>query len=79
MPRDEVQPEQMYPTLQSADSDIGVPIGWGALSALVYHDGYLYTCSDSAYKETRILKIDPAQTPALITFELPAKTDLTLS
>ncbi len=58
-----------YPTLVSANSASGTPIGWGAISgtsADIRQPGRLWAVTDSAYATTTILQIDATQTPALI-------------
>lgn len=61
--------EPGFPSIVSADQD-GSPIPWGALSGLSAdprNRNRLYSITDSYYSPTRILTIDVAQTPALIT------------
>jgi len=66
-----------YPMIVSADDENGVPLGWGALSALAVDPaapGKLFAASDSIYKnQPSIFTIDATQTPAVIT----AKTVVT--
>ncbi|HEV2558946.1 MAG TPA: esterase-like activity of phytase family protein [Microvirga sp.] len=62
-----------YPTIRSARRPDGLPIAWGALSGLAAdrsQAGRLYAVTDSIYGGApRILTVDAAQTPALITGE----------
>ncbi|MFC8804736.1 esterase-like activity of phytase family protein [Streptomyces anthocyanicus] len=65
-----------FPGIVSADDDRGAPIGWGALGALSAAPGKphrLYTVTDAAYSTTRILTVDTARRPAVITRELTVK------
>ncbi|WP_109031107.1 esterase-like activity of phytase family protein [Streptomyces rubrogriseus] len=65
-----------FPGIVSADDDRGAPIGWGALGALSAAPGkphQLYTVTDAAYSTTRILTVDTARRPAVITRELTVK------
>lgn len=56
-----------YPTLRSATVN-GLPIGWGALSALdAGSNGMLYTVNDSFYGKNSIFTIDAKTLPATIT------------
>lgn len=67
-----------YPQVISVDRANGTPIPFGALSALSADSavpGRLYTITDSAYADTRILTLDATQTPARIIAELPLKKD----
>ena len=63
--------EPVYPTIESARDDNGVPFGWGALSGLVADaekPGTLYAVSDSFYRnQPAIFTIDATETPARIT------------
>ncbi|MGV0718615.1 esterase-like activity of phytase family protein [Mycolicibacterium sp. XJ662] len=62
-----------FPSIVSGDVD-GVPIGWGALSALAADpadENRLYTSPDIAVGPSRILGIDLTKTPALIDTALP--------
>jgi len=63
-----------YPTIRSAKRSDGLPIAWGALSGIAADKtqaGKLYAVTDSAYSGApRILVIDAAQKPALITEEV---------
>lgn len=57
-------------------SDKGIP--WGALGALTADPrvpGKLWSATDSAYKNTRILQIDARRTPAQVVAELPVTKD----
>ena len=57
-----------YPSLQSSNDDNGNSIPWSALSGLAAgNDNHLYSVEDSAYKGSRLFKIDASKTPALIT------------
>jgi DNA-binding beta-propeller fold protein YncE len=62
-----------YPTIRSAKSADGLPIAWGALSGLAADKtqaGKLFAVTDSVYAGApRILTIDAAKKPALITGE----------
>ncbi|MFE2588383.1 esterase-like activity of phytase family protein [Streptomyces anthocyanicus] len=65
-----------FPGIVSADDDRGAPIGWGALGALSAAPGTphrLYTVTDAAYSTTRVLTVDTARRPAVITGELTVK------
>lgn len=65
--------EPAYPSIMSSDSATGSPIAWGALSGLTadrQRASTLWAVTDSAYSQTRILKIDTNLTPAMITDEL---------
>ncbi|MET9358483.1 esterase-like activity of phytase family protein [Streptomyces sp. NPDC006617] len=65
-----------FPDIVSADDDRGAPIGWGALGALSAAPGTphrLYTVTDAAYPTTRILTVEAARRPAVITRELTVK------
>lgn len=67
-----------YPTLVSADTPAGPPIGWGAISgtsADIRQAGRLWAVTDSAYATTRILQIDANTTPALITRDITLTKD----
>ncbi|WDZ86440.1 esterase-like activity of phytase family protein [Micromonospora cathayae] len=62
-----------FPSVVSAQQ-AGDPIGWGALGALSAVPGQphqLYSVTDAAYAETRILTIDTRRTPAVVTRALP--------
>lgn len=63
-----------YPTILSDDDGNGLPIPWGALSALAAdraNADLLYTVHDSFYKEAKLYSIDVSQTPAVITSATP--------
>ncbi|MGW2836858.1 esterase-like activity of phytase family protein [Streptomyces sp. NPDC001493] len=65
-----------FPSILSASDSTGAPIGWGALGALSAAPGKpheLYTVTDAAYSLTRILTIDTARRPAVITRALAVK------
>ncbi|MEU8179931.1 esterase-like activity of phytase family protein [Micromonospora sp. NPDC049044] len=65
-----------FPSIVSASDSSGAPIGWGALGALSAVPGkrdQLYSVTDAAYSQTRILTIDAKRTPAVITGALPAR------
>lgn len=65
-----------FPGILSASDSTGAPIGWGALGALSAAPGRpheLYTVTDAAYSLTRIMTIDTARRPAVITRALPVK------
>ncbi|MFD6426223.1 esterase-like activity of phytase family protein [Streptomyces sp. NPDC060198] len=65
-----------FPSIFSASDSTGAPIGWGALGALSAAPGKpheLYTVTDAAYSLTRIMTIDTARRPAVITRALPVK------
>ncbi|MFE7125235.1 esterase-like activity of phytase family protein [Streptomyces sp. NPDC057617] len=65
-----------FPSLVSAADSTGAPIGWGALGALSAVPGkphQLYSVTDAAYSTTRILTIDAARQPAVITRALTVK------
>ncbi|GAA4796526.1 esterase-like activity of phytase family protein [Streptomyces ziwulingensis] len=64
------------PSVVSAGSGDGTPIGWGALGALSAvpgRDDALYSVTDAAYDTTRVLTLDTSRTPAVITRELTVK------
>ncbi|MCR6688475.1 esterase-like activity of phytase family protein [Cellulomonas sp.] len=61
-----------FPSVVSADA-AGAPIGWGALGALAADrrdDERLWSATDAAYKDTRLLSIDVSSTPAVIDRQL---------
>jgi Esterase-like activity of phytase/Bacterial Ig-like domain (group 3) len=61
-----------FPSLVSADAG-GAPIGWGALGALAADprdDQRLWSATDAAYKDTRLLSIDVSTSPAVIDRQL---------
>ncbi|MEU7926570.1 esterase-like activity of phytase family protein [Micromonospora sp. NPDC049107] len=65
-----------FPSIVSASEESGAPIGWGALGALSAVPGkrdQLYSVTDAAYSQTRILTIDAKRTPAVITGALPVR------
>jgi hypothetical protein len=65
--------EPTYPTIESANRSDGLPIPWGALSALAADpdEPYLaYTAYDSFYRESRLLELDTSHFPAVITDEI---------
>ncbi|MEU8218171.1 esterase-like activity of phytase family protein [Micromonospora taraxaci] len=65
-----------FPSIVSGTDRGGAPIGWGALGALSAAPGkrdQLYSVTDAAYTQTRILTIDAKRTPAVITGALPVK------
>ncbi|WP_046506476.1 esterase-like activity of phytase family protein [Streptomyces odonnellii] len=65
-----------FPTIVSAADSTGAPIGWGALGALSAVPGkphQLYSVTDAAYSTTKILTIDAARQPAVITRALTVK------
>ncbi|WP_333748213.1 esterase-like activity of phytase family protein [Streptomyces sp. IBSBF 2394] len=65
-----------FPGIVSADDAQGAPIGWGALGALSAAPGrphQLYTVTDAAYSTTRVLTVDTARRPAVVTRQLTVK------
>jgi DNA-binding beta-propeller fold protein YncE len=65
--------EPTYPTVRSTDRADGLPIPWGALSALAADpdDPYkAYTAYDSFYRESRIFELDLSDFPAVIFKEI---------
>jgi DNA-binding beta-propeller fold protein YncE len=65
--------EPTYPTVESANRADGLPIPWGALSALAADpkDPFkAYTAYDSFYKKSRIFELDMLEFPATITGEI---------
>ncbi|MET0576726.1 MAG: esterase-like activity of phytase family protein, partial [Mesorhizobium sp.] len=59
-----------YPMITAELANEGVPLGWGALSALAAGDaaGKLFAASDSVYANApAVLAVDATQTPAMIT------------
>ncbi|WP_066954474.1 esterase-like activity of phytase family protein [Streptomyces lushanensis] len=65
-----------FPSIVSAPDSTGAPIGWGALGALSAVPGrshQLYSVTDAVYSPTRILTVDTARQPALITRALTVK------
>ncbi len=73
------QAPAMYPTIISATTDDGLPIGWGALSGLAADPvapGKLYAVTDSFYgANPQILTIETAVEPALITAAVTVTRD----
>lgn len=65
-----------YPQVVS-DDVAGKPIPWGALGALSAdsHKDVLWSATDAAYADTRILRIDAAGEPARITGAIPVTRD----
>lgn len=62
-----------FPGVVSADDSAGDPIGWGALGALapdVTDDHRLWTVTDAAFAETRLLSLDVSTTPAVVDREV---------
>ncbi|MGW1813508.1 esterase-like activity of phytase family protein [Streptomyces sp. NPDC002125] len=69
-------PAAAAPGIVSAPDSTGAPIGWGALGALSAVPGRpheLYTVTDAAYDDTRVLTLDTSRTPAVITRALTVK------
>ncbi|MFJ2555356.1 MULTISPECIES: esterase-like activity of phytase family protein [unclassified Streptomyces] len=65
-----------FPGIVSAPDATGAPIGWGALGALSAVPGrshQLYSVTDAAYSDTRILTVDASREPAVITRSLTVK------
>ncbi|MFD7089130.1 esterase-like activity of phytase family protein [Streptomyces sp. NPDC059896] len=65
-----------FPGIVSGPDSTGAPIGWGALGALSAVPGkrhQLYSVTDAAYSTTKILTIDAARRPAVITRSLTVK------
>lgn len=69
-----------FPSIVSAAGSTGdpagAPIGWGALGALSAVPGrshQLYSATDAAYATSKILTIDAARQPAVITGQLTVK------
>lgn len=63
-----------YPTVVSKTDFKGLPIPWGALSALAADrkdEALLYSGHDSFYQQPRIYKMDVGQQPAVIFDEIP--------
>ena len=64
------------PTMLSADRPEGLPIPWGALSALAADPTDLtrvYTAHDSSYRQSRLYEVDVSEFPAVITDEIVLK------
>ncbi|TPV94988.1 MAG: esterase-like activity of phytase family protein [Myxococcales bacterium FL481] len=60
-----------YPTLESSNRPDGTPIPWAALSGLTGSGQHtLWSVHDSAYKKSRIFKIDTRTAPAKIRKEI---------
>ena len=56
-----------YPLIQSATSENGTPVPWGALSGLAINpEGGLLAVHDSFYRNTRVYSLDTSQTPAVL-------------
>ena len=56
-----------FPSIVSGTDRAGTPTGWGALGALSAVPGkrdQLYSVTDAAYAQTRILTVDAKRTPA---------------
>lgn len=68
--------EPAYPQIVS-DDVAGKPIPWGALGALSADSrkDVLWSATDAAYADTRILKIDASGKPARITSAIPVTRD----
>lgn len=67
-----------FPSVVSADDAAGNPIGWGALGALapdVDDPTHLWSVTDAAFAETRLLSVDVSTTPAVIDREVPVTQD----
>lgn len=63
-----------FPSVVSADDAAGNPIGWGALGALapdVDDPTHLWSVTDAAFAETRLLSLDVSTTPAVVDGEVP--------
>jgi hypothetical protein len=68
-----------YPTVRSANDEDGLPIPWGALSALAADsvDPYTaYTAYDSFYQQSRLFELDLSQFPAVITDEIVLRDEM---
>ncbi|WP_454050474.1 esterase-like activity of phytase family protein [Cellulomonas sp. Marseille-Q8402] len=62
-----------FPSVVSADDAAGDPIGWGALGALapdVDDPTHLWSVTDAAFAETRLLSLDVSTSPAVIDGEI---------
>ncbi|ETW92839.1 MAG: hypothetical protein ETSY1_41895, partial [Candidatus Entotheonella factor] len=62
-----------YPTIASANRADGLPIPWGALSALAADRDApqtAYTAYDSFYRESRLFTVDLSASPPMITGEI---------
>jgi hypothetical protein len=67
-----------FPSVVSADDAAGDPIGWGALGALaadIDDPTHLWSVTDAAFAETRLLSLDVSTTPAVIDGEVPVTQD----
>jgi len=67
--------------IRSANRADGLPIPWGALSALAadrWDPHTLYTGYDSFYRESRIFTLDIGRSPAVITDEVLRRGDETV-
>ncbi len=67
-----------FPSVVSADDASGNPIGWGALGALtadVRDRNRLWSVTDAAYAQTRLLSLDVSRTPAVIDRAVPVTKD----
>jgi hypothetical protein len=66
-----------YPTIVSANRDNGLPIPWGALSALAADplpfSETVYTAYDNFYRESRIFALDTQRQPAVLRGEIVLK------
>jgi hypothetical protein len=70
--------EPTYPTVKSADRDDGLPIPWGALSALAadpQDPDKAYTAYDSFYRQSRIFELDMSDFPAVIIDEIVLRNE----
>jgi len=66
--------EATYPDVVSDDDEEGNPIPWSALSGMTsipWRSDSLLAVWDSAYAESRILRMDVSDTPAIITDSIP--------
>lgn len=62
-----------YPSIVSANRENGTPIPWAALSGLasdINDENTLYSIEDSFYQQSRILKLDISQRPAVLSDEI---------
>ncbi|ROS26178.1 Ig-like domain-containing protein [Cellulomonas sp. PhB150] len=58
-----------FPSVVSADDSAGHPIGWGALGALTPDQAdptHLWSATDAAYTDTRLLSLDVSTTPVVV-------------
>ncbi|GEL96075.1 esterase-like activity of phytase family protein [Cellulomonas composti] len=70
---DEAAGTPQFPSVVSADDVAGRPVGWGALGALapdVRDEDRLWSVTDAAYTNTRLLSLDVSTTPAVIDREV---------